>query len=166
MQRLFNGRFLFTFLVLSGLLISCAHVVPKEIRKDIDKNLTPQMVFKDPESYRGCIVMLGGLILATAHTKDATYIEVLERPLDIRGRPEDRDLSRGRFTIRYDGYLDPAIYTKGKLITAVGELSGTKPGKIGEMEYRYPLIVSKNIYLFEKPKDIPIRFGIGIFKSF
>ncbi|MFN3741033.1 MAG: Slp family lipoprotein, partial [Thermodesulfovibrionales bacterium] len=82
------------------------------------------------------------------------------------GRPEDTDLSRGMFMIKYEGYLDPAIYTKGKPITAVGEVSGVIPGKIGEMEYKYPLITSKNLYLFEKARDIPVRFGIGIFKSF
>ncbi|MCX7792818.1 MAG: Slp family lipoprotein [Thermodesulfovibrionales bacterium] len=157
---------IFLLTCIAFLFSSCAHVVPRELRSQVDVALTPEMIFKDPEAHRGKTVMLGGLILSTANTKDATYIEILERPLDSRGRPEDTELSRGRFMIKYEGYLDPAIYTKGKLITAVGELSGIIPGKIGEMEYKYPLIVSKNLYLFEKSREIPVRFGIGIFKSF
>lgn len=154
-------------LIASILLLSaCAHVVPEELRAQIDQTLTAQMIFKDPEGNKGKVVMLGGVIIAVANTKDHTYIEVLEKPLSSRGKPLDTDESRGRFMIRHDGYLDPAIYTRGKAITAVGELSGTIPGKIGEMEYKYPLIVSKDIYLFEKEKEIPVRFGIGIFKSF
>lgn len=154
------------FLISTLLFSSCGHVVPEELRNQVDRAVTSEILFKDPEAHKGKTVMLGGLILATANAKDATYIEVLERPLDGRGRPEDTDLSRGRFMIKYEGYLDPAIYTKGKLITAVGEVSGVIPGKIGEMEYKYPLITSKNLYLFEKSRDIPVRFGIGIFKSF
>ncbi len=144
----------------------CAHVVPEEIRKEVDRGLTPQQIFKEPEAHSGKTVMLGGIILAVANTKDSTYIEVLERPLSSTGKPLDTDESRGRFMIRYDGYLDPAIYSKGKALTVVGALSGTIPGKIGEMEYKYPLIISKNIYLSERTRDIPVRFGIGIFKSF
>lgn len=147
-------------------LSSCAHVVPQEIRREVDRGLTPQQIFKEPDAHSGKTVMLGGIILAVANTKDSTYIEVLEKPLSSTGKPLDTDESRGRFMIRYDGYLDPAIYTKGKSLTVVGALSGTIPGKIGEMEYKYPLIVSKNIYLFERTREIPVRFGIGIFKSF
>lgn len=160
-------RMNYLFLImLSFLLFSCGHVVPEELRNQVEMSVTPEMLFKDPEAYRGKTLMLGGLILATANAKDATYIEVLEKPLDQRGRPEDTDLSRGRFMIKYEGYLDPVIYAKGKPITAVGELSGVIPGKIGDMDYKYPLMVSKNLYLFEKPRELPVRFGIGIFKSF
>lgn len=156
----------FPIILIFTLFFSCAHVVPKEIRKEIDSNITPEMVFKNPEAYTGKTVMLGGMILATENRKDATYIEVLERPLDSMGRPLDTDDSSGRFMIKYNGFLDPALYTKGKLLTAVGRLLGTIPGQIGEMEYKYPLLDSRNIYLFEKRRDIPVRFSIGIFKTF
>lgn len=147
-------------------LLGCAHVVSKELREKVDKEVTPMALFKDPDIHKGKTVMLGGIIVSSINTEEGTYIEVVQRPLDYRGRPEDTDLSLGRFLIFYEGYLDTAIYSMGREVTVAGEVLGKRLRPLGEIQYQYPLIKSKELYLFEPQRDIPIRFGIGIWHTF
>ena len=48
-----------------------------------------------------------------------------------------------------DSYLDPYVYSKGRKITVAGELLGDEVRPLGEMDYRYPLVFSKQLYLWE-----------------
>ncbi len=152
--------------ILFFLLISCAHVISKETRQKVDLNLTPEDVFKNPDAYKGRAVILGGIIVSLKNTDEGTYIEVLQNPLDYRGRPRDIDRSQGRFIIFHKGYLDTAIYSSGKRITVAGVISGKTIRPLGEIQYTYPLIKSIEIRLSERNYDIPIRFSIGVFKGF
>jgi len=56
--------------------------------------------------------------------------------------------SEGRFLILTDKYLDPYIFRRGKKITIAGEILGEKIKPLGEMDYRYPIVSSKQIYLW------------------
>jgi len=56
--------------------------------------------------------------------------------------------SEGRFLVLADQYLDPHLYQGGKKITVAGELIGETIQSVGEMDYRYPLLSSKQIYLW------------------
>ncbi len=152
---------IWTVFLLVFVLVGCAHVVPVEIRKTVDSSVDPEKLFKAPEAYEGKKVMLGGEIIEVRNLKDVTYMEVLERPLGQNGIPQYQELSRGRFMIKYKGFLDPAVYKKGRLVTVVGVLSGTMKGKIGQMEYKYPLIVSENLYLVKPYQGPTIGIGIG-----
>jgi outer membrane lipoprotein len=62
----------------------------------------------------------------------------------------DTDESEGRFLVHHSGYLDPAIYRSGRHLTVVGEVMGGKSLKIGEAEYRYPVLTSKFLHLWAK----------------
>ncbi len=145
----------------------CAHVVSQEMRDRAEPNLDTARFFADPEAYSGKIVILGGIIASSRNAKDGTYIEVLQKPLNYRGIPEDSDLSYGRFIVFYEGFLDPAVYSQGKIMTAAGEVIGIRTGNLGEMQYRYPLIKGKEVHLIERGGEHPsVSFGIGIFKGF
>lgn len=156
-------RFLFTILLI--LLTSCAHVVSKEIR-DIAIKVSDEEIMRSPDSYLGNIVILGGIIASSINTEEGTYIEVVQKPLDSRGRPQDVDLSYGRFIIHYDSYLDTAIYTTGREITVVGEVRGKKIRQLGQIMYPYLFLKGKELYLFEPRRPLPINIGIGIWKTF
>jgi len=144
------------------LLVSCAHVVPESVRKNVDTHITAEMLFKNPKKYIGKTVMLGGEILQTTNVKNATLVEVLQRPLDSLGRPQYEELSKGRFMVKYNGFLDPAVYKKGRLVTVVGTVEGTVSGKIGQMVYEYPLLTSKHLYLIKPYSGPSVGIGIGI----
>lgn len=151
------------------LICSCAHVISDETLKTVDKNIKVESIFTETDYYKGRNVLLGGMILNVRNEEKITYIEVLEKPLDFRGYPENTDISRGRFLIYYEGFLDSAIYAKGKYITVVGEILGTTVGKIEKADYKYPVIKSKELKLVrleERGGQPTFHFGIGIFKGF
>ena len=156
---------LFLMLIIASLL-GCAHVISQELRERADKEMSFTALLKDPDRYVGRFVILGGIIASSANTEEGTYIEVVQNPLDFRGRPEYTDISGGRFLILYEGYLDSAIYSQGKEVTVAGEVIGKRVRPLGEMQYTYPLIKSSEIHLFTPSYGIPIRFGISIFKTF
>jgi outer membrane lipoprotein len=153
-------RFLLFLVIIS--ILGCAHVISKELRDKAYGEPPLSALFKDPDEFKGRIVILGGVIVSTTNTEEGTYIEVLQKPLDYRGRPEDTDTSYGRFIIFSEGYLDTAIYSQGRELTVAGEVMGKKLLPLGEIQYPYPLIKSKELHLFEPSYDIPIQFGIGI----
>ncbi|MFO0751718.1 MAG: Slp family lipoprotein [Thermodesulfovibrionales bacterium] len=158
-MRIMKGVALCVLLVFSG----CAHVVSRDVREAADRSLPSRVFFADPDAYRGKMIILGGTIVSVTPAKEGTFVEVLEQPLDSRERPgSGRDVSFGRFIAFYPEYLDPVIYMKGKLVTVAGEVMGSKTGLIGEMEYRYPLIRSREIHLFRPAGPSPLHLGIGI----
>jgi outer membrane lipoprotein len=89
--------------------------------------------------YTGQRVRWGGEIIAVRNQSEETWIEVLQRPLASSGRPTEKS-SEGRFFIKLAGFVEPVDYSEGKTITAVGELSGFISQKVGEFDYRYPVI--------------------------
>ncbi|NWF52646.1 MAG: Slp family lipoprotein [Nitrospirae bacterium] len=143
-------------------LFGCAHIVSDELRQKAYGEPPAYALFKDPDSYKGRIVILGGVIISSTNTKEGTYIEVLQKPLDYRGRPEDTDISFGRFIVLYEGYLDTAVYSQGREITVAGEVIGKTFRPLNEIQYPYLLIKSKEIHLLEARYNLPLHFGIGI----
>lgn len=147
-----------------ALLISCAPAISQESLKKADPNLTFQMLIKDPESYQGKNILVGGQILAAKVREGETWVEVLQKPLDWQHRPKDTDESYGRFLVRFEGFLDPAIYAARKKITVLGEVQGKKIQPLKEMDYAYPVLHPLEHYLW-KPEDSSgpmFHFGIGV----
>jgi outer membrane lipoprotein len=142
-------------------------VVSPGLRDKVDKSAVPSLLFTDPDAFRGKIIILGGIIVDAKNTKNGTVIEVVQKPLDSRGRPLHSDRSLGRFIILYEGFLDTAIYSPDRAVTVGGEVMGKKIRPLDEIEYSYPLIKSRELYLL-KPgyRSFPIRFGIGLWHSF
>lgn len=146
MKNRFEWFLLFLFIpVLSG----CAHVISKDLRTKSDPNLTLSQVRKNPIAYKEKMVVWGGEIIDTVNQRDGTtQIEVFQKPLGWRGEPKDTVASEGRFLVIVDKDLDPYIYRREKKITVAGEIIGEKIKPLGEMEYRYPVISGKQIYLW------------------
>ena len=158
-------RKLILFIVLASLM-GCAHVVSEEMRRSLDAGVYVEALFQNPASYKGRLVMLGGVIASAKNAAEGTYIEVVEKPLDGRGRPMDSDISRGRFIVLEEGYLDTAIYSQGRDITVAGVVMGTTVRPLGDTDYEYLLIKSREMHLV-KPRRAPsVTFGIGVLHTF
>jgi outer membrane lipoprotein len=129
-----------------------------------DPNVTFSMLAKDPESYRGKNILVGGQILAANARDGETWVEVLQKPLDWQHKPKDTDESYGRFLIRIPGFADPAIYAAGKKITLLGEVEGKKIQRLKEMDYPYPVLVPREHYLWKPETEggSRLHFGIGV----
>ncbi len=138
------------FLLLSLILLSgCAHVISKDLRTKSDLSLTLSQVRQHPETFKGKWVVWGGEIVETVNQKEGTtQIEVFQRPLGWRGEPKETTASEGRFLVLVDKYVDPYVFRRGKKITVAGEMIGEKIKPLGQMDYRYPLVSSKEIYLW------------------
>lgn len=146
MKNRFQWSFLFLILIL---LSGCAHVISKDLRIKSDSSLTLTQVRQNPEAFKGRLVVWGGEIIDTVNQKDGTtQVEVFQKPLGLRGEPKNTTYSEGRFLILADQYLDPYVFQKGRKVTVAGEIVGEKTKPLGEMEYRYPLLTSKQIYLW------------------
>jgi len=115
--------------------------------------ITFKDVIKDPDAYEGRIVLISGIILGCKNTKEGTLIEILQKPADVEGRPKDVDESDGRFLALYDGYLDVAIYNRGREIVVAGEIKGKRVLPLGEIDYAYPLVSTKEIHLFKAKRE-------------
>ena len=158
-------RLLFIFIIIS-LIPACAHVVSRETREIVDMEIKTIELFQNPDAYIGKNVILGGFIVNTTNTDTGSYIEVVQNPLDNRGIPVDRDISYGRFIILHNGVIDTAIFSEGRQVTVAGEVVGIKIKPLGEIQYSYLLIKSKEIHLISSPSRSPVHFGIGIGAAF
>ena len=145
-----------SWIAMLGLLISasgCATAISKGLRDQADRNINYGEVLKNPDTYRGVLVIWGGDILSTKNLKEGTLLEILQKPTDFEDRPKDVDQSAGRFLAMYQGYLDEAIYAKGREVTVAGKIQGRKVMPLGEITYTYPLIEAAEIYLWPKRSE-------------
>jgi outer membrane lipoprotein len=154
-NRLYILSLLFPLLLMMG----CAHVISKDLRTKTDPSLTFNQASQDPNQYKGKWVVWGGEIIETVNQKDGTtQIEVFQKPLDRMGEPYEIIASEGRFLVIADKYLDSYLFRRGKKITVAGEILGEKVKPIGEMDYRYPLLSGKQIYLWPEYHVYPLYY--------
>ncbi|MDH3974689.1 MAG: Slp family lipoprotein [Deltaproteobacteria bacterium] len=157
------------WLLLSAALLAlngCAHVVSRANLEKADRSISVADLIKKPEKYKGKIVILGGNIVNSLNKNDGTYIEVLHKKLDSLGRPVESNETLGRFIVFHEGYLDTAIFAKGRRLTVAGEVIGQKKLPLGEIEYKYPLIKSMELHMTDPRQEPTIRLGIGIGGTF
>jgi outer membrane lipoprotein len=137
----------------------CGHVISKDLRLRADPSVTFTKVHQNPEAYKGSMVVWGGEIVEAVNQKDeATFIEVFQRPLSFSEQPDTTLPSEGRFMVVVEKFLDTYPLKQGRRITVAGEIAGEKTKPLGEIEYRYPLILSRQMYLWPEyycPQDYP-----------
>jgi outer membrane lipoprotein len=98
----------------------------------------------------GEAVRWGGSIIAVAPESGRTCFEVLARELDAVARPRWDGEPQGRFLACRDRFYDPAIFEQGRDLTITGRLAGFESGKVGDFDYRYPVVAADTIYLWSK----------------
>jgi len=146
MRGKFSRRSIILVAVLS--ILGCAPVISKPLREQAEKDLSFSAVFKNPDAHKGKVVIWAGEIIEAKNTKEGTLIEVLQKPADFFGAPEEVDRSEGRFLVLHPSYLDVAVYSKGREVTVAGEVDGKRTMTLGEIQYTYPLVLAKEIYLW------------------
>ncbi|NUO08912.1 MAG: Slp family lipoprotein [Candidatus Brocadia sp.] len=146
--------FPYSMLILLLILIAgCAPVISKQVREQVRPEVTFTEVFNDPERYKGQMVIFSGVIVDAKNTKEGTLLQVLQRPAGYRGQPKDVDETGGRFLALDRRYLDVNVFTKGRSVTVAGEVQGKRVLPLGEIEYSYPLIHVKELYLWPVVKQ-------------
>jgi outer membrane lipoprotein len=133
------------------LLNACAPVISPQLMEQVDRNLTYSSLASRPDEAKGKIVLLGGTVVQTVPKPKETEIEVVQKQVSSSGEPYLTDKSEGRFLVVVDRFLDPAIYRPGRDITVAGKVQGSVLRRLGEIEYRYPVIAALEIYLWKEP---------------
>jgi len=141
-------------IIAANLYTGCAHVISKDALKSVNRNITFAELRKSPQYYQGEMVLLGGVIVRVKYKEDVTLLEIYQTEMNREDRPVDLDVSGGRFLAQYGGFLDRAIYRKGREVTIAGIVKGVKIMKLGEIDYHYPYILIKDIHLWkvEEPR--------------
>jgi outer membrane lipoprotein len=132
--------------VLSG----CASVISEESLRLVDRALTFKALRQNPDAYVGRYVLIGGDIAKVTNSNRGSQLEVIQFNLDSSGTPEDSYESGGRFLADTAAFLDPYVYKPGRMVTIVGEVRGKKTQRLDELEYVYPLVEVREIYLWKK----------------
>ncbi len=123
--------------------------IPIEIRQDIsDGKLSIGMVRSNVRQYEGQSVRWGGKIASVENKASETWVEVVGSALDYMGRPTRLDISPGRFIVRMNGFLDPAVFMPERELTVYGIIENEIIRTIDEYPYSYPLIKAVSYYLW------------------
>lgn len=134
----------------------CSYAISPDLVKRADKTIPFESLERDPEPYKGKLVILGGIITQTIPVQKGTLIEVLQKPLDYWGKPRRTDTSGGKFLVHYTAYLDPLVYAPEREITVAGEVEGTRSEALGDIEYTYPVVLSRELKLW--PRERPPQY--------
>lgn len=137
------------------ILAGCFSPVSKSIREQAAQDISFEKLRADPEAFLGKVVVLGGEIIQTQTAPEGSTIEVLEKSLDRWDSPKETDRSGGRFILTSKDFLDPLVYRTGRRITVAGEVQGKKVGKIGELDYSYPVLKILEIHLWAEARKYP-----------
>jgi outer membrane lipoprotein len=144
-------------IAVAGVCLSgCAHVLSREVLQEVNTEITFAELRKAPAAYEGEMVLLGGVIVKAVNREDGTLLEVYQTEINSMGRPINLDISGGRFLAHYKGLLESEIYHKGRKVTLAGIVQGEQAMRLGQIDYRYPLLIIKDIYLWRKEK--PYRY--------
>ena len=144
---------LFPVLFLSVFLFACAANISEETRENMDTSISFKEVAQNPNPYEGKTVLWGGEIIQTLPQDDGTnLVEVLEWPLGWTEKPRRVVSFRGRFLVLLKGPIDVSLYRRGVRITVAGEINGSIQGEkiksVSDPTYRYPILLSKEIHLW------------------
>ncbi|MFT5657821.1 MAG: outer membrane lipoprotein [Gammaproteobacteria bacterium] len=154
----------FVLLVVTSLLAACAST-PTFNTAGVDLKLTPEAVLAQSSTSLGQTALWGGTILRLQNLEDSTRIEILAYPLDSTQRPDPNNKPLGRFMIHQPGFLDPANYSQGRLISVLGQVGESQDAKIGDSSYIYPVIDAQQLKLWPEKKSNTqghFSFGLGI----
>ena len=128
----------------------CSYAISSGMAGRADKTVLFEKLQADPDSFKGKIIIVGGTIAQTSDVNQGTLIEVTQRPLDYWGKPERTKRTGGRFLVFHPGQLNMMAYAPGVDITIAGEVLGTESPMIGEKQYDYPIVLSKELKLWER----------------
>jgi outer membrane lipoprotein len=147
-----------------SVIAGCSPPFPKELLEKVEKNVPFAALQKESEKYAGKLLMVGGVIVDTKNLKEGTRIEVLQKPLDGEGRPEQTDETGGRFLVVTQQFLDGAVFHRGRLITVIGDVAPPQVLPLGEIEYRYPVVAAKALHLWSPYAGPYFSVGVGVYR--
>lgn len=153
------------YIVLSG----CTSALSNQSIREADDKIAFPDLQRQPERYRGAVVIFGGQILETVVKEGETRVQVLQLPLGAQQRPDNMAASQGRFIVLYKRFADPLVYEKGRKITVAGVVEGGQVIMLNDRPYNLPVLLERETHLWKTEDYYPayapgpaVQFGIGI----
>jgi len=139
------------YLIFISILFGCASQAPLQIRKIPQGNMSVAEVRADTARFIGTEVRWGGVISKVENKAKQTWVEVVGRELRKNAQPKVNGKSSGRFIASFQGFVDPAVYRVGYLLTVLGSIEGQTTRPIGEYAYSYPVVAvaASNLWQME-----------------
>ena len=155
--------------ILSLVLTGCTSALSNQVMQQVDEKILFQDLQKQPERYRGAVVVFGGQILETVVKESETRVQVLQLPLGAQQRPDNTASPQGRFIVIYKRFADPLVYEKGRKITVAGVVEGGEVIMLNDRPYNVPVLLERETHLWKTEDYYPayapgpvVQFGIGI----
>jgi outer membrane lipoprotein len=156
--------------IFSFILSGCTSVLSTRVVQEADDKVTFTDLQKQPDRYRGTVVILGGQIIDTVVKESETRVQVLQLPLGAQQRPDNTASSQGRFIVIFKRFADPLVYERGRKITVAGVVQGGQVIMLNDRPHNVPVLLERETYLW-KTEDYyypaygpgpAFQFGIGV----
>ena len=135
-------------LALLVLVAGCANPFPQDLLAKVEQNVTYQAFQDEPERYAGKLMMFGGEIIETKNDAEGAWIIVRQKQLNKEGRPKWNAESGGQFLIVTKSYLDLGAFRRGRSITVIGLVKGSKTLPLSGADYWYPLLEAQQLHIW------------------
>ena len=140
--------------LLAATMIGCA-AVPESLMTDSENPITDVTALSDPSGQDlGQAIRLGGVIAAIDNGEQKTRLEIVAMPIGSDGKPKLGNSTQQRFVAYVDGFLEPMEYHPGRLISVAGHVDGEEQGKVGEFNYRFPVITASGTQLWQVRQEV------------
>jgi outer membrane lipoprotein len=139
--------------VFTCLLLAACATGPKPLRGEYS-NITPSQAAKD--NTVNAKIRWGGRIVAVNNQAQRSCFEIVGQDLYGSARPQSMDRSIGRFIACRSGFYDPDVFKAGREVTITGAIDAFESRKIGEYDYRYPMVSADVVYLWPERRDVDV----------
>lgn len=132
------------------MLISACAFTPKPIRQAPKPNLLLIEAQQNFAQHQGKMARWGGLILEINNKQSETQLHMIAFPLRFNGLPNPSYKPLGRFIVKTREFLEPAVYTKDRILTVIGKLSALTEERVDEKTLTLPVLELESHYLWPK----------------
>jgi outer membrane lipoprotein len=151
--------YLRTYSIYFCFLISACSNLPPAIEDPPAFDLGYLQATANINGFKNAPVRWGGTIVEVENEPSFSAIQILVYPLGSYGHPDTDEPNQGRFILKSVDFLDPAVYTKNTAITVAGTLDGDTERKIGNKTLRLPVVVAKQVHLWQETAYYPSYYG-------
>ncbi len=138
---------IFTIALISIFLSACSSL-PENLDTTNESVVTDYQTWVSMKDSTDVEVRLGGVIASVTNLENRTRVEVVNLPIDSVGKPDINLDPEGRFVAYVDGFVDPVSLAQGRLITFLGQSQESEVAKVGDYDYRFPVLKSKGFHLW------------------
>ncbi len=133
-------------------LLALAACAPFHLSKWIDQkeDASFEQISSSEASFKGKVVVWGGTLVGRGVDAQGSWLEVVQRPLDLNWSPLLNDESSGRFLVYFkSGEIDLKEAREGRLATFAGSVAQGQTRTLGQRAFFYPALDYRDHHFLE-----------------